>query len=211
MDQIKKAFQKVRTDMNELRNDLDLIRVEIRDLKEFILNKPVKTSTDNTLNKTQLQNSSTHSSALEGLKRVNLPISTGNEGVSTDRQTDRQTNRQIDSKEISTIDNAAEILESLDNLKKQIRLKFKRLTNQEFLVFSMLYQLDIENSYATYKHLSSKLNLTESSIRDYVGRLINKGVPIEKIKVNNKNIHLNISENLKKIATLPTIIQLRDL
>ena len=79
------------------------------------------------------------------------------------------------------------------------------------LVFSAVYQLDEENGHTDYKTVSKKLNLTESSIRDYVGRLIKKGVSVEKKRINNKTIQLKISENLKKIASLPTIMQLRDL
>jgi hypothetical protein len=161
------------------------------------------------------------------------PSSTGNEGVPTDRQTDQQTDQHIDkgsynSKDSSynhqnkipsisalnnqdSIESALNLLNSLDNIKKEIRLKFKKLTDQEVLVFSTLYQFDDEKGYSDYRSLSEKLNLSESSIRDYVGKIIQKGIPIEKIKVNNKNIHLKISSNLKKIASLPAILQLRDL
>ena len=144
-------------------------------------------------------------------------ISTGNEGVPTDRQTNQQTNQQtnkssynlIFSQRDNSINNAAQILDSLDNLKKEIRLKFKRLTDQEFLVFSTIYQISEELGYTDYKNLSEKLNLTESSIRDYIGRLIKKGIPLDKIKINNKTIHISVSPNLKKVATLPTLLQLR--
>jgi predicted transcriptional regulator len=103
------------------------------------------------------------------------------------------------------------MLDSLDSLKKEIRLKFKRLTDQEILVFSTIYQLEEEIGEVDYKMVSQKLNLTESSIRDYVGRLIKKGIPVDKNKINNKTIHLSISKNLKKVASLPTILQLIDL
>ncbi|GAH73525.1 unnamed protein product, partial [marine sediment metagenome] len=111
----------------------------------------------------------------------------------------------------NTIDEAAEILDSLDSIKKQIRLQFKQLTTQEILIFSTIYQLEEEQESVDYKSLANKLNLTESSIRDYVGRLIKKGIPVEKKKIKNKNIQLSISPNLKKIVTLQTILQLRDL
>ena len=106
---------------------------------------------------------------------------------------------------------AREILDSLDNIKKEIRLKFKRLTEQEMLVFSTLYQLDEEGGFTEYKVLANKLNLTESSIRDYIGRLIKKGIPIEKNKINNKNVHLSLPLNFKKITTLSTILKLREI
>jgi len=155
--------------------------------------------------------------------------STGNQGVPTNRQTDQQTDQQTDKgtynfkegsynppaslplKKEDSLENALNLLNSLDNLKKEIRLKFKKLTDQETLVFSTLYQFDEEKGFSDYKTLSEKLNLSESSIRDYIGKLIQKGIPIEKIKVNNKQIQLKISSNLKKIASLPTILQLRDL
>jgi len=156
-------------------------------------------------------------------------ISTGNEGVPTDRQTNQQTNQQTNNFENGShnnikitskplfnsqnkeIDKMADMMDSLDNIKKEIRLKFKRLTDQEWLIFSTIYQLEEENEYVDYKMLSEKLNLTQSSIRDYVGRIINKGISLDKNKINNKTIHLSISQNLKKIATLSTILQLREI
>ena len=157
---------------------------------------------------------STHNLPFGALNPKNLGISTGNQGASTDRQTDRQTDTSTHNLPINNknpINNASKILDSLDNIKKDLRLKFKRLTEQELLIFSTIYQLDQELGSSDYKVISQKLKLTESSIRDYVGRLIKKGIPIEKNKINNKNITLTISANLKKIASLQTILQLRDL
>ena len=179
----------------------------------------------------------TYNLSLKPLKPINISFSTGNQGVPTDRQTDRHTDRQthqhiekeqktyIKSSLLTTkknihitedynknqIENASELLNSLDSIKKEIRLKFKRLTDQEIIVFSTIYQLEEEKGHTDYKDIAEKLKLTESSIRDYVGRLIKKGIPVDKVKINNKNIHLSISKNLKKIATLSTILSLRDL
>jgi hypothetical protein len=168
----------------------------------------------------------THNLALNSLKSPNINTSTGNQGVPTDRQTDRQTDQHIPKgsynpentlKTISpnnlpnSIENASQILDSLDNSRKKIRLKFKRLTDQEILVFSTIYQLEEELGQVDYKVLADKLKLTESSIRDYTGRLIKKGIPVDKTKINNKTIILSISPSLKKIASLPTILQLRDI
>lgn len=178
------------------------------------LNTQTDTSTDRHINTTHSTHPSTHNIPLEGLNNQNLAISSGNQGASTDRQTDTSTDRQtqkILKKQENPIENVSEILNSLDSIKKEIRLKFKRLTEQEILVFSTIYQLDEQLGHTDYQTLSKKLNLTESSIRDYVGRLIKKGIPVEKTKINNKNIYLSISKNLKKITTLSTILQLRDL
>jgi hypothetical protein len=168
---------------------------------------------------------------IEGLKSQILSISTGNRGVPTDRQTNRQTHQQthnytekspnssvfnssnpLQPTLETNIQEASEILDSLDRLKKEIRLKFKRITNQEMAVFSTIYQLEDQDfNQVTYKKVAQTLNLSESSIRDYVQRIINKGIPIKKHKINNKTILLSISQELKKIASLSTIIQLREL
>ena len=181
-------------------------------------NLPTFQQTNRQANPTTPTNPSTHNYSYRPLKPQNMGISIGNQGVPTDKQTNRQTNQQTQNLDKSSynqdnysIDNAIEILESLDNIKKEIRLKFKRLTDQELLVFSTLYQLDEENGFTDYKTISEKINLSESSIRDYIGRLIKKGIPVDKTKLNNKTIQLNVSKNLKKIASLNTILQLREL
>ena len=232
-EMIKEAFLKVKEDINFLNNEILNMKIQINDLRIMLdaLSKKQEntanisstirqtdrqiTSTDNT--------TSTHSSTvpqeIEGLKASNLSISIGNEGASTDRQTDRQTDNSTDiykeNKENnieSNIKEASEILDSLDNIKKEIRLKFKHLTSQEMSVFSTIYQLEgQDNKEITYKLLSEILKLSESSIRDYIQRMINKGISIKKQKINNKKILLSISKDLKKIASLPTIIRLREL
>ncbi len=232
MDLVKEAFHKVRQDMDSMKEELNLIKKGLIETRERMVEiceiiKKLGTKTEIPSQKQDLDTSthketipttsthpSTHNSPLKPLKPTILPISTGNEGVSTDRQTDRQTDKNTENQaknSQNSIDNAAEMLDSLDNIKKEIRLKFKRITGQELLVFSTIYQLDEEQGHADYKEISERLKLTESSIRDYVGRLIKKGVPVEKKRINNKTIILNISQNLKKIASLSTILQLREL
>ncbi len=238
MEQIKEAFFKVKQDIAFLKNEIFLLNKDLIEtrknlieicelLKGYSSKKEEKTEpaskeevpTHQEENLTVPMFNPTHNLPQNPLKPQNLGISTGNQGVPTDRQTDRQTDQHTEESSYNkqntppenSIDNALQILESLDNLKKEIRLKFKRLTEQELLVFSILYQSSEGEGYTDYKNLSEKLNLTESSIRDYVGRLIKKGIPIEKVKINNKTIHLSISPNLKKIASLATILQLRNI
>ncbi len=165
----------------------------------------------------------------KALLTKNTNTSTGNRGVPTDRQTDRQTdelgsnlaqntlktsqNDGNNEKPIEqTISEASEILENLDNIKKQIRLKFKSITPQEMLVFSTIFQLeDQEEKDIDYHKIALKLGLSQSSIRDYALRLINKGIPIQKLKLNNKKITLKISPELRKIVSLNTILKLREI
>jgi len=231
MDLIKEAFKKVREDMDSLVKEIFSLRIELTEVKEElkrVTREPpsiTQIPTNPQINPVYPKEIPTHNPPYNALKPQNLGISTGNQGVPTDKQTNRQTDTQHINQGETTpflfplqektkenvIDNAAMILESLDNIKKEIRLKFKRLTDQEILVFSALYQLDEEQGHTEYRTLAQRLGLSESSIRDYVGRLIKKGIPVEKKKINNKTIHLSVSANLKKIATLQTILQLRDI
>ena len=236
MDHLREAFDKVKQDISSLKQELGFLRnalvdtrnemIDICTILQNLLQKTEKiqkeqeslASTHKPENQTVSTHPSTHPTPFKPLKPQILPISTGNGGVPTDRQTDRQTDQHIVippkipiKPEKPTFEQASEILETLDNIKKEIRLKFKRLTPQEMLIFSTLYQLEQTQKEVNYKDISLKLNLSESSIRDYVSRLINKGIPVEKIRKNNKQIILKISEDLRKIASLQTIIQLRDL
>ncbi len=225
MDPVKEAFHKIKEDIFLLKQEMQDLQKGLKETRNYFIEmcgvleqinkkiskkQEIEDSTHQQEKPTNQTFSSTQNKVFKPLNTQNNLISIGNEGVPTDRQTDRQTNRQTDILE-NPIENAAEILDSLDGLKKEIRLKFKRLTDQEILVFSTLYQLDEEKGHTNYKTLSEKLNLTESSIRDYIGRLIKKGIPVEKNKINNKSIHLKISEKLKKIASLSTILQLRSI
>jgi len=221
-ENIKEAFNNVKNDINFLNNELLNIKITLDKLVEDI-------STLRQINTTHPMastHSSTHPLEVEGLKPLNLGISTGNQGASTDRQTDRQTDTSTHNLPENSLKNtknedfsiesnlreASEILDSLDSIKKEIRLKFKHLTSQEMLVFSAIYQLEEQNiDRITYKLLSKNLRLSESSIRDYIQRMIDKGIPIKKEKINNKTIFLSISSELKRIASLNTIIQLREL
>lgn len=163
-----------------------------------------------------------------GLKYPNLDPSTRNRGVPTDRQTNQQTDiytqNSVEESDFNTpitpikrplktqIQEAEDLLDSLDNLKKEIRLKFKAITNQEMLVFSTIYQLESEFPEGLeYRQIAIKLKLSESSIRDYVQKLTSKGIPVDKIKLNNKKILLKIGSKLKNLAPLETLIKLREL
>ena len=222
MDSVKEAFQKVKQDISSLKKECLFLRESVTETREKMvelcnilvkINKKVQdlASTQEPPETTTKTHNTTNTTVFKPLKAQNMPFSTGNEGASTDRQTDRQTDKYAQNSPENTFENASELLDSLDSIKKEIRLKFKRLTDQEILVFSKLYQLEEEKGFADYKTLSDSLNLTESSIRDYVGRIIKKGVPVEKRRINNKNIQLSIDPNLKKIASLHTILHLRSL
>ena len=237
MISIQDEVRVLRLDMNHLINKFMVF-------ENFKANKGFSTNFLDTTDNEKIQTNSVITTdtttvpwEIGGLKAPNLRTSTGNVGVTTDRQTDRQTDQQTDKMPINctnyeknedpleiiketkniedmelNIQRASEILESLDKIKKDIRLKFKKVTPREMIVFSLIYQLENQDfKEITYNYIAKNLKLSQSSIRDYIQRMINKGIPIKKEKINNKKIILSISEDLKKIASLSTIIKLRDL
>lgn len=184
--------------------------------EKFVLNQnPTENPTNNPSDPSIQQKNPTEKSPLYSLKPSNLSTSTGNEGVPTNKQTNQQTHTQqsetSNSGFIDRLANVAELADSLDDLKREVRLKLKRLTKQEMLVFSTIYQCEEQGFLVDYPLLAQKLSLSESSIRDLSQRLIKKGIPIVKTKENNKKIYLSITQELKKVASLATILQLREL
>ena len=125
--------------------------------------------------------------------------SIGNEGV-FNKQTNQQTNKQLNKQTIIQQTNA------LSRLNDDLEAHFNSLTRQEFLVFLSLYQMEEETGSVKFSDLAAYLNLSESSIRGYVNRLVQKGSPILRKRVNNKVINLSLSPdfrnlNLKKRLT----------
>jgi DNA-binding MarR family transcriptional regulator len=219
MDPIKEAFSRIKEDILSLREEIAQLRLQITDKQTH--NQTTQTHNNpqipqQTDKQTQNQSYSAQNHTIQPPYSPNSHSSIGNEGVPTNRQTDTQTHQQTHNYTQNTPNSdfkqANNILSSLDSIKKGIHLKFKRLTPQEMLVFSTLYALEEQNyTEITYRTLAKQLRLSESSIRDYINKLIKKGVPIDKIRQNNKTILLQISQDLKNIATLATIQSLREL
>lgn len=201
MDPIKEAFNNIKKDIYYLKEQINDIKIQINQIQT--------TSNQSTHQQTDNQTLPTQNNTIQPLYIQNNDSSIGNEGVPTNKPTHTQTNQHTPNLDFKEANN---ILESLDTIKKEIRLKFKRLTPQEMLVFDTLYTFDNQkNIEITYKIIAIQLKLSESSIRDYINKLIKKGIPIEKTRQNNKTIILKISQDLKNIATLSTIQSLRAL
>ena len=207
-DPIKEAFSRAKTDIQSLKDQFSSILNEIQDIKRTLntisnqqtdrqTNQQIVRQTDQHINEADIQ----QSNELYELPTNDWPY----------KRLNRQTNNPGKIDKIAAIDRVSEILESLDSMKKELRSKFKHLTNQEMLVFSTIYQLEEEGFSVDYPMVSQKLHLTESSIRDYVLKLTKKGIPINKIKENNKKIYLKITPEFKQLASLDTILSLREL
>jgi len=223
-----KEMSELRFEIIELKTEMKLISEFMNDIKTKKIELPSEVpahnpthAPKNLLHLSTPTDNPTLPHEIKGLIAPNSTVSIGNRGVPTDRPTDRQTDQhiiqhkfiddKISADNLNHLERASEILASLDNLKKEVRIKFKKLTQQEMQVFSFLYSLEEAQETVDYKTLSSRLNLSESSIRDYINKIQKKGIPITKEKLNNKRIILHISPDLKKVASLNTILQLREL
>ncbi|MEM4181837.1 MAG: hypothetical protein QXX68_01645 [Candidatus Pacearchaeota archaeon] len=232
MDPVKEAFIKVKEEISFLKEEIKRLNEKIYELeqKEAPQKKQQiegKSTTENQITADNPTDFTALPQEIKGLKSQNFDISTGNKGVTTDKPTDRQTNQQTDinssfghffispdikKSSIDELKKAQDLLDSLDSIKKEIRVKFKSLTNREMLLFSTIYSLEDQGlEDITYRVLANHLNLTESSIRDYTNKLLLKGVPLFKIKQNNKQVKLKISPDFKKLVPLSTLLRLREI
>ncbi len=233
---VRQDIDELKAQNHDLKTQILLLNQQIDDIKRtlqiLIPTEKLENPTIQQINPT-IQHIPTDNSPLYALETPNMEVSIGNRGVPTDRQADSQSNQQIPQKgdflafhpeesrepmgnsqktdSISQIDRVSQVLESLDDIKKEIRSNFKHLTSQEMSVFSAIYTFEEQGFVVDYSLISQKLGLSESSIRDYAHKLIKKGIPILKSKENNKKVTLQISPDLKKIASLQTILALRQL
>ena len=116
---------------------------------------------------------------------------------------DTSTHNQTQNAKISDLNKLMESLK--DDLKK----KFQSLTKQEFYIFSVLFTLDKTQNQVTYQDIAVRTGLTSSSIRDYIRRISQKGIPLLKEKVNNKLTVLKIPLELRNLATLDNLMRIR--
>jgi hypothetical protein len=222
--------EKINRDFN-----LNLIKTDTKNIRT---ETNINTTDNTTENKTDIK-----ILPFKDLKKAFFINSTGNKGVSTDRQTDKQTdnstdfstgnkgvinipfnelipntssilnnniNSQIPNNPLRVID-SSQVLDKLDALKDNLKYVLKSLTKREMLVLLSIYQFEEQGEIVDYSFLSSKLSISESSIRDYVQRLTFKGIPLTKEKINNKRIILKIPLDFKRLASLNTLISFKEL
>ena len=234
---IKEAFIRAKQDIEHLRSQIEHLSFQIEELKRTLLRsqdieRPAGGLHSTPTNQqTQPEKTPTHPPTHSNTPTDNLPlkalktpfsnISSRNEGVPTDRQTNQQTDQHVSPprhipsitpyQPSPSIAHVSQIISSLDEIKHELHKQFKSLTAQEMLIFSTIYQLEEEGQTIDYPLLAKRLKLSESSIRDYILKITRKGIPLHKTKENNKKVRLSISKELKKIASLQTLLTLREL
>lgn len=176
-DKLKKSFSRVKKDITNLNVRISAIETKI----DQILTKI------NTTNKTKNSDSNEIGPHMSQIQEKTQKISSGNRGVYSlihSPFTHSFTNHSPD----------------IQELKNDLENKFNQLTNQEFLVFLTIYQLEEElGRPVIYVDLSTRLKLSTGCIRSYISSIIRKGLPIIKQKVNNKIITLKIHQDFKEL------------
>ena len=175
-ENVKNSFKKAREHMEDLKIQLKNQNKDILELKNEV-NRILNDLTDLKLK----------------MSFDSAKISIGNEGVlnkQTNKQTVKQTNKHI------IIDKSGEISKFQTNIEEF----FKKLTKQELLAFLTIYQLEDELKVPIkFLDVSRRLNLSESCIRGYVKRLLDKGSPLIRTKINNKIVLLSIYPEFKSL------------
>jgi len=219
---VKISFEKLREEVWELRKELIFLKQELNELKAQRLQQSQEIKTNlissgnrgvSTDRQTDRQAFDTPSFPVDGNASMHFDTSTHNQAqTSTHPQQIPQKLRHFDTsfdtkpQKTPRIEDLTHLMESL---KTDLKQKFKELTKQEFYVFSVLFTLDKTEKNVTYSTLAAQTGLTSSSIRDYIQRIIQKGIPIHKEKLNNKLTVLKIPPELRNLATLDNLIRLR--
>ena len=223
---VKNELKLLKEELNELRYE----QIKLNALKEpekpQISNNTIKTNdltqistgnegvstlrhfdsqTDNTPvfpldgNPTIAPNTQTHSSTHSSTDLRHIPEKLRHFDTSTNKfDTKTQQKTQI-----------SDLTKLMESLKSDLKKKFQALTKQEFYIFSVLFTLDKTQNQVTYQDLAIQTRLTSSSIRDYVQRIIKKGIPLLKEKINNRLTVLKIPPELRNLATLDNLMRIR--
>jgi hypothetical protein len=211
LDPIKEAFQKVKQDIATLQHELqrsnqqtNALHLQLQTLIQQI--QALQHTKNETLSNTK-----------EVLTEQYKGSSTGNEGVPTNQQTNQQSNQHTKNEEQSAqkhpeshpnkpTNELETLVSSLEEAQILLKKQLSTLTKQEFHIYALIYQLQLEGKTINYPSLAEKSNLSEISIRDYTLKLLKKGIPLLKHKHNNKNITLEIPLAFTKIASLPALM-----
>lgn len=204
-ESIKIAFSKVKYDINSLQNEIlsskqsileqneiiESLKSKISELKDLLIELKSRFSIGNegvqSINHSTINQSSTEQSIKQPIQSIN--------------QTENTNTPRGPSSILSTFSKVRELNEALSKT-------FQSLTNQEFKVFLMIYQIEDEHGRATYSDLALKTSLTSGCIRGYVSSLIQKGAPVVKIRQKNNQATLTIDDSFKSLGLKEKLINL---
>jgi biotin operon repressor len=85
------------------------------------------------------------------------------------------------------------------------KFSVKRLTKKEKDVFYALYTLTESRTYVTYKEIAQALKFTESLVANYVGNLIEKGIPVLK-KYSERIVYIGVEKEFRDVQAKENIV-----
>ncbi len=102
--------------------------------------------------------------------------------------------------------------QDIEEIKQNLNKVFLTLTNREFKVFMAVYSLEEQhNSPTTYAELAQNLDLSASSIRDYISELVRKGAPLKKEKSRNGIAYVSVLPEFKSLNLISKLIAFRNM
>ena len=221
-DKIKKSFSKVKEDIESLKTQLNEVKSLIEALSKKDIFSKKSEEKDVKVPSTPEEVSSTGNqgvyagihSFIHSFDRHSTGIhSTDTRQAETDRQQTNQNllqnpiNQQIGLTNFQN-NQQTNVSWSSSNL-KQIDSLFLTLTKQEFITFITIFQLeeDIKRGIS-YLELSRHMSLSEGCIRTYVSQMLKKGIPLQKIRLNNKLTLLLIEKEFKALNLKQRLLSL---
>ena len=203
---LKKAFVKVRSDIENLNNRLENIENTLN-LLISIKNNQKNTKNDGSSSGNEgvrSINHSTNNQSITNQSRAEHKIGQYTPQIShnydnLERSDQSLSNQSLSNQSLSKHSLSTQKL-NIQSLKKDLENRFNALTSQEFLVFLTIYQMEEDlKRPVTYNDLSERLNLTSGCIRGNVSALIRKNLPLTKAKINNRTLTLSIKSDFKEL------------
>src|SRR3989344_4914298 len=179
-DKIKISFQKVREDIESLKNEIDGV-------KKVLLLK----NNDILMLKEQIK---VQNELISKLSSRIEEISTGNQRVINDALS--STMMHHDDQRIP--------------LKSFIVEKFRHLTDREFSVFLSIYQIEEEKGAATYAEIAKQLGLTIVGLRGYINDLINRGYPVYGERQFNRKTMFRVMKEFREQNLISEVLAIRE-
>ncbi len=194
-EKIRNSFSNVKNDIFSIDTQLKTLQGEAKDQKEDISKINSKLET--------LNSSVTE---IKDILKAFKTASTGNDGVINNHQQSTINNHQQ-----STINSEHPKISQKDlkDLEKDFSQLFKNLTDREFSVFMAIFELEKQLIEANYTQIANRLNLTETTVRGTVNRLISKNLPVTKERLFNGKTSLSLKKDFHDLNLLQKLIRLR--
>lgn len=200
-ENIKKSFNKVKEDINDIKEINLTNKTEINEIKDKISLLNEKIGNLELLFKNEAKNTT-----------FSLKSSIGNKGVVNDQQQSTMINNNQQSTTMSNLQQPSTISSSENAgnlLDPQFVKRIRDLTDREYSLFIKIYELNSLKEEISYSELANQLKLTEGTIRGVVTRIIAKGLPLIKERFFNKKSSLFIDPDFFKPFLLPELMKLR--